>query len=76
MVLKAKGNVRKSKVDVCRFCEKVLAKKEAELHFYVCEKVPQEIFQPNAPFGGSSVSLGTTSNSSLTNPLLGAPEDK
>ena len=26
--------------------------------------------------GGSSVSSGTTNNSSLTNPLLGAPEDK
>ena len=26
--------------------------------------------------GGSSVSLGTTSNSSLTNPLLGAPEER
>ena len=60
----------------CRFCEKMLTKKEQELHIYVCEKVPQEIFQPRAPLGGSSVSLGTTSNSSLTNPLLGAPEDK
>ena len=26
--------------------------------------------------GGSSVSSGTTNNSSLTNPLLGAPSDK
>ena len=26
--------------------------------------------------GGSSVSSGTTNNYSLTNPLLGAPEDK
>ena len=60
----------------CRFCEKILNEKEQQLHIYVCEKAPQEIFQPRAPFGGSSVSLGTTSNSSLTNPLLGAPEDK
>ena len=60
----------------CKFCRKLL-KYEDELHIYVCEKVPQEIFnQPNTPFGGSSVSFGTTSNSSLTNPLLGAPEDK
>ena len=58
------------------FVEKVLEEKEKELHIYVCEKVPQEIFQPRAPLGGSFVSLGTTSNSSLANPLLGAPEDK
>ena len=58
---------------VCRFCEKILTKKEQELHIYVCEEVPQEIFQPNTHLGGSSVSTGTTSNSSLTNPLLGAP---
>ena len=67
---------RKCNRVVCCFCEKVLRKKEVELHVYVCEKVPQEIFQPRAPLGGSSVSFGTTSNSSLTNPLLGAPEDK
>ena len=67
---------RKCNRVVCRFCEKVLTKKDVELHVYVCEKVPQEIFQARAPLGGSSVSLGTTSNSSLTNPLLGAPEDK
>ena len=58
------------------FVKKVLTKKEVELHVYVCEKVPQEIFHLKTPFGDSSVSLGTTSNSSLTNPLLGAPEDK
>ena len=56
---------------VCGFCGKTLMKKEKELHIFVCEKVPQEIFQ--APFGGSSVSFGTNCNSSLTNPLLGAP---
>ena len=57
----------------CRFCLKLVIEK-VELHIYVCEKVPQEIFnQPNTPLGGSSVSFGTTSNSSLTNPLLGAP---
>ena len=62
---------------VCIFCQKSLTKKEEELHIFVCEKVPQEIFnQPNTPFGGSSVSFGTNCNSSLTNPLLGAPEDK
>ena len=60
----------------CRFCEKILTKKEQELHIYVCEEVPQEIFQPKTPLGGSSVSFGTTSNSSLTNPLFGAPVDK
>ena len=58
---------------VCHFCRQVLMKKEVELHVYVCEKVPQSL--QNA-FGGSSVSFGTTNNSSRTNPLLGAPEDK
>ena len=29
---------------ICRFCQKSLLEKEVELHFYVCEKVPQEIF--------------------------------
>ena len=28
----------------CRFCQKTLSKKEVELHLYMCEKVPQEIF--------------------------------
>ena len=60
----------------CKFCRKTLMKKDVDLHMFVCEKVPQEVFQPNAPLGGSSVSFGTTSNSSLTNPLLGAPEDR
>ena len=60
----------------CKFCRKAMALKETELHMYVCEKVPQEIFQPNTPLRGSSVSFGTTSNSSLTNPLLGASEDR
>ena len=58
----------------CKFCGKALTKKEIELHFYVCEKVSQEIFNDNyfnTLLGGSSVSFGTTSNSSLTNPLLG-----
>ena len=67
---------RKCSRVVCCFCEKTLSKKEVELHIYVCEKVPQEVFQPTTPLGGSSVSLGTTSNSSLTNPLLGAPSLK
>ena len=57
--------------------KKTLTKKEVELHLYVCEKVPQEIFnESNIYFktllGGSSVSFGTNCNSSLTNPLLGA----
>ena len=34
---------RRSSV-VCHFCQKSLTKKEEELHIYVCEKVPQEIF--------------------------------
>ena len=76
----------------CGFCRKLL-KQEDKLHFYVCEKVLQERFiggttnhgenHFNSPLGGSSVSTGTTSNSSLTNPLLGGrfvvpppPEDK
>ena len=68
---------RKCSRVACCFCEKILSKKEEKLHIYVCEKVPQEIFnQPNTPLGGSSVSFGTTSNSSLTNPLLGAPSLK
>ena len=29
---------------VCAFCQKALSKKEVELHFFVCDKVPQEIF--------------------------------
>ena len=71
-----KGNLWKCGVK-CKFCKKVLTKeKEVVLRKFVCEKVPQEVFQPRAPFGGSSVSLGTTSNSSLTNPLFGAPVDK
>ena len=28
---------------ICRFCKKVLAKKEVDMHVYVCDKVPQEI---------------------------------
>ena len=61
----------------CKDCGKVLTNKEFDMHVYVCEKVPQEIFnQPNTPFGGSSVSTDTNCNSSLTNPLLGAPSDK
>ena len=56
----------------CKDCGKVLTNKEFDMHVYVCEKVPQEIFnQPNTPLGGSSVSTGTNCNSSLTNPLLG-----
>ena len=55
----------------CSYCRKSLTKKEVNMHIYVCEKVSQEIFQPRTPLGGSSVSLGTTNNSSLTNPLLG-----
>ena len=27
----------------CRFCEKILVKKEQELHVYVCEKVPKSL---------------------------------
>ena len=60
----------------CKHCRKTLTRKEGELHKYVCEKVPQEIFNDNyfkTPLGGSSVSFGTNCNSSLTNPLLGAP---
>ena len=63
----------------CKYCKKAMMKKEEELHKYVCEKVPQEIFKDNyfnTPLGGSSVSTGTNCNSSLTNPLLGAPSDK
>ena len=69
----------------CKDCGKSLTnKKEVELHFLVCEKVPQEIFNGRGtshiyfktPFGGSSVSFGTNCSSSLTNPLLGAPSDK
>ena len=62
--------------NACSFCGETVTKKEVDLHMFVCEKTPQEIFQPNAPLGGSSVSLGTTNNSSLTNPLFGAPVDK
>ena len=29
--------------DICRFCQKLLTKKEVGMHVYVCEKVPQEI---------------------------------
>ena len=29
---------------VCAFCQKALSKKEAEPHLFVCDKVPQEIF--------------------------------
>ena len=60
----------------CSFCGKTVVKKEVDIHLYVCEKVPQEVFQPRTPLGGSSVSFGTTNNSSLTNPLLGPPLDK
>ena len=28
---------------VCCFCQKSLLKKEADMHMYVCEKVPQEM---------------------------------
>ena len=68
------GKGRSNRV-VCCFCKKVLMKKEVGLHVYVCEKVPQEKLHI-VSLGGSSVSFGTTSNSSRTNPLLGAPEDK
>ena len=34
----------KTKVPFCRFCLKMLTLKEGELHFFVCDKVPQEIF--------------------------------
>ena len=70
-----KRNMVKGEI-MCKFCEKAMTKKEAELHLYVCEKVPQEIFDDGYfknPFGGGSVSFGTNCNSSLTNPLLGAP---
>ena len=60
----------------CRFCYKALTNKEFDMHVFVCEKVPQEIFHLKTPLGGSSVSFGTNCNSSLTNPLLGAPSDK
>ena len=36
------GRSRSNRV-VCCFCKRVLAKKEAYMHIYVCEKVPQEI---------------------------------
>ena len=62
--------------NACSFCRKTVMKKEVDLHMFVCEKAPQEVFQPRAPLGGSSVSFGTTNNSSRTNPLLGAPVDK
>ena len=58
----------------CKDCGKTLTNKEFDMHVYVCEKVPQEIFNDNyfnTPLGGSSVSTGTNCNSSLTNPLLG-----
>ena len=29
--------------DICRFCKKVLTKKEVDMHVYVCNKIPQEI---------------------------------
>ena len=58
---------------VCHFCRQVLWGKEVKLHVYVCEKYLNHF---KTPLGGSSVSFGTTSNSSLTNPLFGAPEDK
>ena len=57
---------------VCHFCKKVLMKKEADMH--MCVRKYLNHFE--TPLGGSSVSLGTTNNSSLTNPLFGAPEDK
>ena len=60
----------------CIFCKKKMSEKEGGMHLFVCEKVSQELFQPRTPLGGSSVSLGTTNNSSRTNPLLGPPVDK
>ena len=71
------GVLKKVRQISCAFCQKALSKKELELHFFVCEKVPQEIFDESniyfkTPLEGSSVSFGTTCNSSLTNPLLGA----
>ena len=35
---------RKIMAYTCRFCKKEMTLKESELHFYVCDKVPQEIF--------------------------------
>ena len=65
------AKMKMKRILTCKHCLKTLTKKEAGLHVYVCEKVPQEIFnQPNTLLGG------TTSNSSLTNPLLGAPEER
>ena len=46
MVLKAKGNVRKSKVDVCRFCEKVLAKKRQNYTFTCAKRCHKKYFNP------------------------------
>ena len=47
-----KSNSRMTRIKVpndtvlpfCKFCQKPLSEKEARLHIYVCEKVPQEIF--------------------------------
>ena len=68
-----KRNVVKGDVK-CEFCEKVMTKKDRKYYLLMCEKVPQEKLN-QLLWGGSSVSFGTTSNSSLTKPLLGAPED-
>ena len=58
----------------CNYCKKIMKKEEVKLHYLVCEKVPQEMLNHfKTPLGGSSVSFGTNCNSSLTNPLLGAP---
>ena len=75
-LIRVKGSFKQL---ACRFCQKALTKSELGLHLYVCEQVPQEIFDYRyfkTPLGGSSVSTGTTCNSSLTNPLLGAFLDK
>ena len=36
--------VKRSEEIRCRSCRKTLSKKEAELHVFICDKVPQEIF--------------------------------
>ena len=28
---------------VCRFCQKIIGKKEVDMHIYICNKVPQEM---------------------------------
>ena len=34
----------KRKAYFCRFCRKMLTKEECDFHFFMCEKVPQEVF--------------------------------